>query len=126
MKIHFPENNKILEISGPYIKWFLEKLKPPGLHTSLVGFNDFSAEASCTVAIKEAADKDVLVFEGRTKGSIVLPRGPGTFGWDNCFEPEGYSETYAEMSKEVKNSISHRYKAFALLKDYLTTQSDKP
>lgn len=87
----------------------------------MVGFNDFSADASCTVAIKEAADAEVKVFEGRTSGLIALPRGPRNFGWDCCFQPDGYTETYAEMSKEVKNSISHRYRAFAKLKEYLQT-----
>lgn len=69
--------------TGPYIKWFLEKLKPEGLYTSLVGFNNFAAEASCTVAIKESADKDVEIFEGRTAGLIVKPRGATTFGYFN-------------------------------------------
>lgn len=107
---------------GPYIKWFLEKLGPEGLYQSLIGFNNFAAEASCCVAIKEAADKEVKVFEGRTAGTIVQARGPRTFGWDPCFEPEGFKETYAELSKEVKNGISHRYKAFAMLKEYLQEQ----
>lgn len=106
-------------IPGPYIKWFLDKLKAEGLYTSLVGFNNFAAEASCTVALKESADGEIKVFEGRTVGEICMPRGPNTFGWDNCFQPEGYALTYAEMTKDAKNEISHRYKAFALLKDYL-------
>lgn len=108
-----------ISISGPYIKWFLDKLKPEGLYTSLVGFNDFAAEASCTVAIKESGDSDVQVFEGRTAGQIVSPRGPNTFGWDPCFQPDGFTVTYAEMPKDAKNEISHRYKAFAMLKAYL-------
>lgn len=109
----------VFSSSGPYIKWFLEKLKPEGLYTSLVGFDNFLAEASCTVAIKESANDQVFVFEGRTSGSIVRPRGPNTFGWDSCFQPDGFAQTYAEMSKDTKNGISHRYKAFAMLKEYL-------
>jgi inosine triphosphate pyrophosphatase len=30
-----------------------------------------------------------MIFEGRTAGTIVLPRGPARFGWDPCFEPLG-------------------------------------
>ena len=35
-------------------------------------------------------------------------RGHTTFGWDPVFQPEGFQETYAEMDKSVKNTISHR------------------
>jgi inosine triphosphate pyrophosphatase len=49
------------------------------------------------------------VFVGRTEGRIVPARGPASFGWDPIFEPAGYSETYAELDKGVKNTISHRY-----------------
>lgn len=37
-------------LPGPYIKWFLEKLKPEGLHQMLKGFEDKSAQAVCTFA----------------------------------------------------------------------------
>jgi inosine triphosphate pyrophosphatase len=40
-------------------------------------------------------------------------------GWDACFEPAGFDQTYAQMPKEVKNTISHRYKAIAALRNYL-------
>ena len=48
------------------------------------------------------------VFVGRTEGQIVPSRGHTTFGWDPVFQPEGFQETYAEMDKSVKNTISHR------------------
>ena len=51
---------------------------------------------------------------------IVPARGPHNFGWDPIFQPLGYTETYAEMSKDIKNTISHRYKALNSLKEYLT------
>ena len=48
------------------------------------------------------------VFVGRTQGRIVPSRGATAFGWDPVFQPEGFQETYAEMDKTVKNTISHR------------------
>lgn len=60
---------------------------------------------------------------GRTNGKIVEPRGETSFGWDSCFEPEGFSQTYAEMGSAVKNTISHRSKALAQLRNYFENKS---
>ena len=52
------------------------------------------------------------MFVGRTEGTIVAPRvkeGAPVFGWDPCFQPESFNETFGEMDKAVKNTISHRY-----------------
>ena len=51
------------------------------------------------------------MFVGRTPGRIVEPRGSRDFGWDPIFEPDGFDKTYAELEKEVKNTISHRFRA---------------
>ena len=48
------------------------------------------------------------VFVGRTQGRIVPSQGATAFGWDPVFQPEGFQETYAEMDKTIKNTISHR------------------
>lgn len=102
---------------GPYIKWFLDKVGPEGLYRLLAAWDDKSAEAVCTFAYSPGGDGDeVLLFQGKTRGDIVDPRGPRDFGWDPCFQPEGYDKTYAELSKEHKNSISHRGKALEKLR----------
>ena len=54
------------------------------------------------------------------QGTIVPARGPPDFGWDPIFQPQGFQLTYAEMESTVKNTISHRYKALAALRDHLT------
>ena len=55
------------------------------------------------------------LFEGRVEGSILEePRGANGFGYDPLFVPRGYKKTYAEMTMEEKNRLSHR--ALALQK----------
>ncbi|CAB3402641.1 unnamed protein product [Caenorhabditis bovis] len=105
-------------LPGPYIKWFLKKLGPEGLFKMLDGFEDKTAYAQCIFAYTEGVDKPVVIFSGKCPGRIVSPRGPRDFGWDPCFEPEGFDQTFAEMEKDVKNTISHRSKALDKLKEY--------
>jgi XTP/dITP diphosphohydrolase len=51
-------------------------------------------------------------FEGLTNGSIdIMERGGNGFGYDSVFIPEGHEQTFAEMSFEEKNELSHRKKA---------------
>ena len=49
------------------------------------------------------------VFVGRTEGRVVPARGGGSFGWDPIFLPDGFDTTFAEMDKQLKNTISHRH-----------------
>jgi len=59
-------------------------------------------------------------FEGVVKGRIAKTRsGNGGFGYDPIFIPEGYSTSFAQMSIEEKNKISHRGKAMAKLVEFL-------
>ena len=113
--------NALGGLPGPYIKWFLEKLGASGLHQLLAGFEDKSAYAQCVFAYFDGSTMtEPKTFDGRCPGRIVPFRGPSKFGWNPIFEPEGFSQTFAEMSDEVKNSISHRSRAFAQLKVYFS------
>ncbi|XP_065668690.1 inosine triphosphate pyrophosphatase [Hydra vulgaris] len=106
-------------LPGPYIKWFLDKLKPEGLYNLLNGWEDKSAYALCTFAYSSGSTDEIVLFRGITNGTIVQPRGPTSFGWDPCFQPDGFTQTYAEMDKDTKNSISHRGKSLGMLQKYL-------
>ncbi|XP_071820298.1 inosine triphosphate pyrophosphatase-like [Apostichopus japonicus] len=107
-------------LPGPYIKWFLKKLGPAGLHKMLQGFEDKSAYALCTFAYSSGNPEDeIKLFCGKTPGKIVEPRGPIDFGWDPCFQPDDFQQTFAEMPKDIKNKISHRGKALAALAEFL-------
>ena len=74
----------------------------------LHAFDDKSAYAMCTFGYAPGPDEDVVLFCGKCPGQIVSPRGPTDFGWDPCFQPDGYNQTFAEMDKSIKNKISHR------------------
>lgn len=53
-------------------------------------------------------------FEGTVKGFITeAPVGSSGFGYDSVFKPEGYENTFAEMSIDLKNQISHRKRALS-------------
>lgn len=60
------------------------------------------------------------VYQGRVDGQIVLPKkGNNGFGFDPIFMPNGYTQTFAELSDAKKNLISHRGKAMsAFIKDF--------
>ena len=61
-------------------------------------------------------------FEGIVNGEIIREkRGGEGFGYDPIFQPEGYTETFAELGLDVKNKISHRARATQKLAEYLKT-----
>ncbi len=63
-----------------------------------------------------------FVAKGVVEGHIsVEPFGKNGFGYDPIFVPEGFEETYAEMSADQKNKMSHRARAFDLMKVHLAS-----
>lgn len=62
------------------------------------------------------------IFEGVCEGRIAFePRGKGGFGYDPLFLPVGHPQSFAELSGDVKNRISHRAQALEKLKKALVT-----
>ena len=60
------------------------------------------------------------LFEGIVRGDIATEEhGEGGFGYDPLFFPEGGEKTFAEMSAEAKNEISHRGRAVRKLAEFL-------
>jgi len=99
---------------GALVKW-LERVA--GLETMarmLDVFPDRSAIATCAVAYFDG--ERVIQGRGEVRGAIAeVPRGEGGFGWDALFVPEGSDRTFAEMSGEEKDRVSHRRKAWEAL-----------
>lgn len=104
---------------GPYIKHFLDKTSLATLYNILANYDDKSAHAVACIAYCEGPGKPVYTFTGRTPGKIVPTRGYRPFGWDPIFQPDGFSQTYAEMEPKVKNAISHRGRALDQLLAHL-------
>lgn len=97
-------------------KWFQDSIGHVGLNKMLDGFDDRSAYALCTFAYCEGPGHEPIIFEGKThviwkkggdyakkkkknliythkQGKIVTARGPGVFGWDAIFLPDGFDQT---------------------------------
>lgn len=72
-----------------------------------------------TVVALILEDKE-YIFEGRVDGKIIEnQRGTSGFGYDPVFLPDGFEQTFAEMSDEEKNCISHRGRAMRKMMDFL-------
>ncbi|QEC65615.1 non-canonical purine NTP diphosphatase [Mucilaginibacter ginsenosidivorans] len=66
-------------------------------------------------------------FEGTVEGTIRHGRrGTGGFGYDPIFQPYGFDITFAEMTLEEKNKLSHRARAVEKLVQFLTEQATGP
>lgn len=73
-----------------------------------------------TSAVCVLDDNYYIALEGRVDGVIVeSPKGFDGFGYDPIFKPNGYHITYAEMTLEQKNSMSHRSIAMNKMKEIL-------
>ena len=85
----------------------------------LEGQNQRSARFRTAIALR--IGNDVTLFEGIVNGNILTERhGTGGFGYDSVFAPvEADGRSFAEMSADEKNAISHRGRATAALINYL-------
>ena len=77
-------------------------------------------EAQFRTAVALILGGEEYLFEGVVRGEIsTSERGEGGFGYDPLFVPEGYDKTFAELSAEEKNAISHRGRAVRKLAEFL-------
>jgi XTP/dITP diphosphohydrolase len=80
------------------------------------GAEDYSAWFTSALAVAWP-DGPAVVVEGRIDGTLTFPpRGDRGFGYDPIFVPEGHSQTFGELDAKLKDSLSHRARAFAKLK----------
>lgn len=82
--------------------------------------SDRSAQFKTVIALNLNGEQHL--FTGLAKGKITFNKaGSHGFGYDPIFQPENYSETFAELSSDIKNKISHRAKATQQLIDFLNS-----
>jgi non-canonical purine NTP pyrophosphatase (RdgB/HAM1 family) len=108
-------------LPGPLIKWFIKSVGDVGIFEIAKKFENYGATAKMLVGYMGNGG-DIQYFEGVVKGKVVEPRGENGFGWDKIFQPEGYSKTFAEMTTEEKNEISHRRIGLDKLAQFLKTE----
>lgn len=102
----------------------------PGIYSARYGSPDLDDKGRTNLLLSKMADKTdrrasfvcslamvfpngrVIKAEGRCYGKIAYEMSGGNgFGYDPVFVPDGYDKTFAELSSEEKNSISHRRRA---------------
>jgi XTP/dITP diphosphohydrolase len=107
---------------GPYVRWLLEAAGGKGLAAIAYALNNRAAKAQCCVAYWDGVDGHV--FNGECLGEVLVqPRGTQTFGWDPWFQPRGSTKTFAEMSPEEKDRLSHRGDAYRKLAAHLQNEA---
>jgi len=79
----------------------------------------------CVIALSDAAGSILHTATGVCEGQIAeKPSGTGGFGYDPIFLPDGYGQTFAELSASTKNQISHRASALAQTHNFLRVLTD--
>ena len=83
---------------------------------NLTGVANRRAQFTCCCALVDPAGGEHVV-EGRCLGRIALAAaGAEGFGYDPLFVPDGYEKSFAELSADEKNAISHRGRALQKVK----------
>ncbi|MFT3746646.1 MAG: RdgB/HAM1 family non-canonical purine NTP pyrophosphatase [Pyrinomonadaceae bacterium] len=74
----------------------------------------------CSIAIADPNGVILFSAEGSCEGKIApSPRGSGGFGYDPLFIPDGFNQTFGELELSIKQSISHRSRAFQQIIPFL-------
>ncbi|RKS95695.1 XTP/dITP diphosphohydrolase [Flavobacterium limicola] len=88
------------------------------LLVALLDKNNRKAQFKTVIALNLNGKQHL--FTGIAKGEITLEKiGNQGFGYDPIFQPEGFPETFAQLSLDIKNKISHRGKATQQLITFL-------
>jgi len=89
-----------------------------------------TARFHCVLALVEANPQSAIrnprLFDGTCEGRIrFAPRGQGGFGYDPLFVPDGFDISFAELGEDVKNRLSHRFKALERFRQGLSASVER-
>jgi len=102
---------------GPLAKFFVNTLGVHKIYDMLKSSKSSLITERCTIGI--LYNNKEYFIEGVMKGHLAKPTGTNGFGYDPIYRPIGYKKTFAEMSMEEKNKLSHRGLAFRKLRKFL-------
>ena len=89
------------------------------LMTEMDGESARQARFRCTMVLARNG-RELANFSGTVEGHISeSPCGQQGFGYDPLFVPDGFKQTFAELGDEVKNTLSHRFRALTQVVTYL-------
>ncbi len=110
------ELEKLNGLPGPFIKYFNDRLGREGLY-KLAG--ESRIKVICAMGYYDGETE--YIADGVLEGTVVPPREGEGFGFDFVVVPDGYDKTLSELGLEIKNTISHRFKAASSLADLLAS-----
>jgi len=110
---------------GVYSSFVMNKIGNEGILKLIDDFKHSEAHFTSVIALYFKPLKKSVYFEGIVKGKVSKTiRGLGGFGFDPIFLPNNFpNKTFAELSTDEKNNISHRGKAWRKFIDFLKKNS---
>ena len=100
---------------GPYAAYVFKTVENAGLLKLMEGFKNRKATFRSSIAYCDSETGKTICFEGETAGKITTHERmlsfESAFGFDPIFQPQGCEKTFAEMTLQEKNDVSHRAQA---------------
>lgn len=109
-------------LPGSLIKWFMKTIGNDGLFNIVEKLENNKTEAKTIIGYAKSPN-EIYYFEGSVKGKIISPTGNSGFGWDQIFQPDGFSKSFAELTQAEKNEISMRRIALNKLKEFMEAKN---
>jgi XTP/dITP diphosphohydrolase len=102
---------------GPYAAYVYKTVGNKGVLELMEGLETRNAVFRSAIAYCDSDTEAPVVFEGKAQGEIIVNECSGSgksgFGFDPIFRPSGNMKTFAQMTLEEKNSLSHRANAIS-------------